>query len=1194
MVRNFVRSAAIVLLCTGIAGTAFAQVGEQGSITGTLTDPQGAVLPGVTVAALNTTTNVTRTAVTTEAGVYLLTGLVTGTYKVTFTMPSFKPSAREIEVRTGERLRVDIKLELGGLTDEIKVVAETPLLNTTTASRATIIDSDKVTNTPLNGQNPFMFVYAAPGVLGDSSRPSISYRPFDNGGMDQYNVNGGVGGSNRFLLDGTSNTNSEGGSAGNLGFVPSPDAVQEVRVDTNTYDAQFGRTGGGTVSVSVKSGTNRLSGTASYMHRDKSLNQNLYQNIQNNIPKTDLFHVNPVFTIGGPVILPKYDGRNKTFFFYSYEFLKSAIPDNANAQRTPTDLEMSGDFSQSVNGVAGGAIFDPLNGLAFPNNRIPAANSSPNCGRTISCLDPISMAYAQYMTRPNVAPDAQGNNFIASPNSRADVYNSHLVRVDHNFGDVRFFTRYGHNGRHEDRANSGRQNIAVTNDGHHYRWNDNLNGDLTWSLNPSTVSNLKVGWTRHERRDLNITEEFNSASLGYAPSYLDLIPRTNFMQPISIDNYNGANVGSAGNGFHTNDHVITVSEALTKLWGGHQFKVGGEYGMNFFDQGLAREGANVGAFNFTRNYTSNNPGFTGTTLPANAQGNALASFLIGYPRSQSITLAAVPDLHFNASYFGVYFQDDWRVSNRLTLNVGLRYDYEVPVREADNLIVDGFDYTSQNPLALQCTGCPAAAARPDIASNRADGGAGLANLKGGVLFADGRIYNADGNNFGPRVGVTYQLSEKMLLRGGYGKSFLSGLSDRGTQAGNTRATAYNPSINNNLTPASNLSQTIGLLYPTGLLQPLKNTQGLATNNGTNISFHIDDREIQAFQQYSAEIQYQMPWRSVVTMGYVGSRTDLRPITQQLNDLTPQQLALGDTFLNELVPNPFVGLLPGSSFNGQSGNNATIQRRQLLRPYPQFNDVSMQLIPEGRLWYNSLQAQWEKRLTHGVSMLVSYTFSRSWEETDPLNAGEPRYIQRSGNDRPHALRINGTWTMPTYQNHSAWVRHLAGGWQTAVVANIRTGGAVGMPNAVDVIGDVTIVNPTKGRWFNTCTIALDGSRNACADANDQRANDPGRAPLEPAFQVRPANALDTTGSRMDDVRSSFPAIIDMNFSKSIRLSQRVRSQIRVDLYNLTGAVQWPGPNTGGNNGITDFTTFGTVASTQSNDPRFVMLTFKILY
>ena len=297
---------------------------------------------------------------------------------------------------------------------------------------------------------------------------------------------------------------------------------------------------------------------------------------------------------------------------------------------------------------------------------------------------------------------------------------------------------------------------------------------------------------------------------------------------------------------------------------------------------------------------------------------------------------------------------------------------------------------------------------------------------------------------------------------------------------------------------------------------------------------------------------------------------------QLNDLTPQQLALGDTFLNELVPNPFAGLLPGSSFNGQSGNNATIQRRQLLRPYPQFDGVQKQLIPEGRLWYHALQAQWEKRMTQGVSMLVSYTFSRSWEETDPLNAGEARYTQRSGNDRPHALRLNGTWTMPRFEIAqrvgASSRRRLADGRRRPTSGPARPSG---VPDNVDIIGDVNIDNPTKGRWFNTCTLgARRHTRNACADAGvDERAADPGRAPLEPAFRVRPANALDTTGSRMDAVRVSSPPIIDMNFSKSIPLSARVRSQIRVDLYNMTGAVQWPGPT--GERGINNFTTFGTV-------------------
>ncbi len=1189
MLQRSVSTVVLALsLCAGLALPAQAQVGEQGSITGTISDPQGGVLPGVTVVAVNAVTNVSRTAVTTESGVYLVTGLGTGTYKVTYTMSGFRPAAREIEVRTGERLRVDLRLDLGGLTDEIKVVAETPLLNTTTASRATIIDSDKVEGTPLNGRNPYMFVFAAPGVLGDSSRPSISYRPFDNGGMDSFNVNGGVSGTNRFLLDGAPNTSSEGGGSGSLAFVPSPDAVQEVRVDTNTYDAQFGRTGGGTVSVSVKSGTNRYSGTASYMHRDKSLNQNLYQNIQNNIPKTELFHANPVFTFGGPVRLGKYDGRNKTFFFYNFEFLKSAIPDSANLQRTPTDLELGGDFSQSVNGIAGGSIYDPLTGQAFPGNRIPAAGSSPNCGITFSCLDPVSVAMTKYMVRPNAALDANLNNFIASPNSRADVYTSNLVRVDHNFGDLRFFSRWGRNGRHEDRANNGRQNIVVTNDGHHYRWNDNLNADFTWTMGPSIVSSLKFGYTRHERTDKNITEEFNSSSLGLAGSYLDLIPRSNFFQPISVTDYNGANIGSAGNGFHTEDQVFTISQTMTKILGRHQIKFGGEYGLNLFAQSLALDGANIGAFNFTRHYTSTTPATTGT-LTAGAQGNAFASFLIGYPRSQTITLAAVPELRYKAAYYGAYLQDDWRISSRLTLNLGLRYDYERPVSERDNLLVDGFDFSSRNPL--NCASCVAAAARPDIAANRTDSGAGLANLTGGVTFADGPIYNGDVNNLGPRVGLTYQISNSLVLRGGYGKTFLSGLAERGTQAGNTRATALNPSNDNNLTPASNLNQNRGLLYPGGLLLPLKNTTGLLTNVGTSVSFHTRDRENQEFHQYSAEAQYQLPWRSVVSVGYVGSRTNKRPLTVQLNDLTPAQIALGDAFLTALVPNPFAGLLPGSSFNGVSGNNATIQRRQLLRPYPQFDGVSMGLIPEGKLWYHALQTQWEKRLTRGVSMLVSYTFSRSWEETDPLNAGEARYKQLSGNDRPHALRINGNWTLPSFEGRGTWLRALAGGWQTGVVANIRSGAALGMPGSVDVIGPIKIDNPTLGRWFNTCTLGLDGSRNGCADPGvDDRVADPGRAPLQPAWALRPANALDTTGSRVNEVRVSSPPIIDMTFSRSFRLTDRVRTQLRVDLYNLTGAVQWPGPTTA----VTNFSTFGTVASTQNNDPRFVMLTFRLQY
>ena len=301
-------------------------------------------------------------------------------------------------------MRVDLALTVGGITEETRVVAETPLLETTTATRSQVIDKEKVENLPLAGRNPYALAYTIQGVTTQFTRPSISARPFDNGGMDAIAINGGRNRSNELLLDGAPNTSREGTSQGSLAFVPSPDAVQEVRVSTNTYDAQFGRTGGGVIAVSIRSGTNNLHGTAYYNHRDASLNSNLYENIVRGIPKEDLFHYNPGFSVGGPVVLPKYNGRNRSFFFYSFEGLKSGIPVSAG-ERAPTDLERNGDFSQS-----GVTIYDPFNAVngvpqPFPGNLIPRDR-----------MDPVAQNLLQYMVTPNSDRDAR-----ATTSSRAGI-----------------------------------------------------------------------------------------------------------------------------------------------------------------------------------------------------------------------------------------------------------------------------------------------------------------------------------------------------------------------------------------------------------------------------------------------------------------------------------------------------------------------------------------------------------------------------------------------------------------------------------------------------------------------------------------------------------------------------------------------------------------------------------------------------
>ena len=1142
MARRASIGALAAMICLGSSAPAWAQAGQQSSMTGTVIDAQGLVLPGVSVTAVNANTNVASVAVTTAAGVYLLPGLAAGTYRVTYTLSSFAPITRRVEVRTGDRLRIDITLQLSGLTEVVQVTDETPLLETQTATRSTVIDSASLESLPISGRNVFTLVHLTPGVLDDgSTRPSISRRPFDNGGMDNLSINGGVQRSNLFLLDGGSNSAAEGNGTGALAYVPPVEAVEEVRVSSNVYDAQYGRTGGGIVNVSVRNGTNRFSGSASYLHRGKSLGSQLYQD--RDLPKTDLYHYNPAFTIGGPVV------REKVFFFGSYEYLSSQIPNSSTLQRVPTPAQLNGDFS-----ALGTTMYDPLTRMPFPGNVIPADR-----------IDPVSRVIAGYMLEQNIEPDAQGNNYRAPSSSRGDLYHSFLGKVTQNIGSNRMFVTLAHNTRHELRARNGRSQITATGNPNHYRWNNTLSFDWTRPIGASMVSTLKAGWTNHNRRDgLEDGFTFDSATLGFNESYLDLIPRTEFFHPVTVTDYNGAAVGTATNAHLTLSNVINASYVLTKIAGRHQIKVGGEWASNIDETGISTGGAAVNAFGFTRHWTSARPNVT--NLTAADGGDAFASYLLGFPRTGGITLGVKETLNWNSQYFGVYVQDDWRVSDRLTLNLGLRWDAETPSRERDGLVVGGFAFDEPSPLV--CPECAAAAARPDI-NNPA-----LANLTGGLSFTDQGIYDTDWSNLGPRVGATFQVNPRLVLRAGAGVSYLNGSGERGTTNGITAATSYVQSLDGNLTPRTTLSETRGPLYPTGLIQPVGDSLGLLSNVGSTASFHTRAREIQRYLTYNAGFQLQLPWRSVLDVNYVGSRTENQGITLQLNELTDAQLAMGDAFLDEQVPNPFEGLLPGTSLN-----NATVARSQLLLPYPHFTSVSSGLNPMGRLMYTSLQTTWEKRLSHGVNVLLSYTWSDTRELTNPLNQGDPLFEQLTSNHRPHVFRISGGWIAPSFDTRHALMRGVLGDWRISTSTFIANGRTTNMPANVDVIGDYVLEHPTKARWFNTCTLGADGvTRSYCTSASEQ-----------PVFQFRPNNARDTTGARLEGVYQHAPVLVDLAFSKSFPGPRSSTFQFRVDMYNAFNTVQWGQPNTNPTQ-----TAFGTVSDNQSNDPRFAMLTFKMIF
>lgn len=1129
-------SSLLALICLAATTMAWAQAGEQGSITGNLTDAQGGALPGVTVSAVNLGTNVTTSGVTNASGVYLLTPITTGRYRVSFALPGFTTANREIEARAGDRLRLDVALTVGGMAEQVSVLAETPLLETTTATRSQVIDQALVENLPSSGRNPFALSHNVPGVVGEGgagNRQSISLRPFDNGGMDGISINGGVVRSNAFTLDGAPNTSREGGTSGSLAFVPSPDAVQEVRVATSTYDAQFGRTGGGTIAVTIRSGTNQYRGTGYYIHRDANLNANLYENVQRGIPKAEIFHYNPGGTIGGPI------KRDRTFFFYSYEGLKSGLP-AGGAQRTPTELERRGDFSQS-----GMVIYDVLNRV----NGVP----QPFAGNVIpqNRLDPVAMNLLQYMPMPNSEPDAAGNNyFFEAGNSRFDTYTSGILRVDHNLNaSHRIFGRYAHNGRRETRSYNGREPVARTG-GYHHRWNNVLSVDLTSTLTPTTVSTLRAGWTRHRRLDNSTAEDiggFDSATLGYPATFLAGLPQR--FVPVSVTDYGGAQVGQGGGQDGVADDFY-VQETLTQIRGRHQLKAGVEYrsAMSLVDNPY--RGATYGTFTHTRQFTSLRSNVN--NLTAADGGNAFASFLLGYTASGSVTRS--DPFNWRNSYVAAFFQDDWRVSNRLTVNLGFRWDYEIPTTERDNRVNAGFDPTA---LAAICEACPESGLPRE--------------LRGGLTFADGPIYDRDLNNFGPRGGFTFQLTPRTVLRGGYGLTFLPADTDRGTVTGFSRQTPYVASLDSGLTPANLLSNP----FPSGILQPIGADGGAATALGTAINYHTRGREIPEFHQYSIGVQQQLPWRSVLDVSFVGSATRKRGVSVPVNDLSAEQLALGDAFLNALVPNPFRGLMPDG---GALNTAATVQRRQLMRPYPQFGAMNEQLLPLGTADYAGLQISWEKRLSTGLHVLLSYTGSRSTEALAPLNQGEPLFDQLTSTHRPHVLRIAGGWNMPEFADRGWVMRNIVGGWQINAVTFLRSGVTVGMPANVDLIGDPTVANPTTARWFNTCTLTAAGTRQNCASDSEQ-----------PAFRIRAENALDTTGDRLEGVFQDDPFYVDFSFFKNIRMSQRVNFQLRVEMFNATNVVQWGGPQTNPTN-----TAFGAITENQANDPRSIQLQFRVSY
>jgi hypothetical protein len=1131
--------ALVVFLC--FAGPAAHAQDVGGALSGTVSDAQQGVLPGVGVTLVNDSTNATLHTTTNERGAYVFPFVPIGRYTLTASLDGFSTAKRSnLELRVADRLRIDLTLQVGAMSEVVTISGEAPLLETNTASRGQVISRDQVQDLPLLGRNPFMLATLSTGVQYAPALASRSNRPFDNGGMEAMSISGGRTFTNDFLLDGVPNTGTETNQPNNLSFVPSPDATAEFRVQTNIYDAQYGRTGGGVINVVLKSGSNQLHGAAYMYYRDAKLNANTFDANRLGQPKGDLYWSQPGLTVDGPVRIPGlYNGRDKTFFMYSWEQIHSEVP-FPQVYTVPTALERAGDFSQTR--TASGQpviIYDPLttrlvNGQfvrdPFPGNVIPANR-----------INPVARALLERVPLPNTS--SLTNNLLVPDNPRADKYNQHTLKIDQVISSShRFFVRLAWNKRSEINETAAFP-IEASPWYLHGRENVGASFDLTSTLSPSLVLSSRAGFIRHDFYIQVFGDNFDPAQLGFPASLSSQLRRQTFPR-VQMENYTtfgSVFVGNSGSIFTTSD-TWSWSETLSKSAGSHSLKLGGEFRVLVNDQ--ENPTSSFGVLNFTRAFTRAN------ALAADAtSGNSVASMLLGYPAGGGSPV--FPHFKYRNNYYALFLQDDWRLSRKLTLNLGVRWDYESPITEASGQQNRGFDETASSPFQVP----------------------GL-QLRGGLLFVDGqneRPFKRDLDNIQPRLGAAYQVTNRSVVRGGYGISYLPTF-DPSTANGFSTTTPLVASVDGGLTPAATLSNP----YPNGIDQPVGSSLGLATFLGRGFSFMDPGRTIPLVHQFSLGVQRELPGRLLVDVSYIGSRTRGLPVAKGINEITAEQLAQGNAMLAP-VANPFQGRLPGTAFNG-----ATVPQRQLLRPFPQFDGITHDRRSLGKADYDALQVRLEKRMSGGLQFLLSYTLARSMEEVAYLNPqdgwGQLHRVV-AGNDAPHRLQASATYRLPFFASAKGVTGALLGGWQLNAIVVAQSGLPAGASaGAVWTGADLSVPNPTRERWFNTCTETAAGARQNCASASE---------PV--AWRVQAPFTLRTLPVRFEDIRTRRPTLVDFSIFKTFNLSQRLRLQVRGEAFNLFNTPWFGGPNTN-----VTAPAFGSVTPTQANDPRNIQIGVRLSF
>jgi hypothetical protein len=1106
----------------------------------------------------NTATQIEVRTESNDSGGFLLPPVPPGTYEITATSSGFAAErVTGLTLEVGASKVIALVLQPASVHEVVQVEDTPPELTTDRPDRSVVIDRNLVADIPLNVRNPLQLINFSPAVTkGDDglSGQNVTSESRTN----TWRINGAKGSTTDIAVDGATDTTAYYNQAAGI---PGVEAVQEYRVMTSAYAPEFGHTSGGSITYALRSGANSFHGSVFEYLRNSAVDAPGFNANKAGQTITPFRRNQFGGTFGGPLQLPKlYHGRDKAFFFVSYEGLRDSVAGSFTGTM-PTALERAGDFSKTKDSNGNLIVmYDPATTrpdpsapagttryirTAFANNVIPSQS-----------INPIATKILSYYPQPNQAGVGQSstNNYFSSApgtnnNDRIDA------RVDHHISDRQLF--YAHLDWF---GNNIKENNYYGNYLASVMANDlipgfNIMAHHTWSITPALVFDHHFSWAHSESNRVEPIHVIPS-QFGFTASATPGI--TAQMTPqISMSRVSGL-----GNSYPFEDNESSVwqySGDVSWLKGKHTFKFGYDYRIypvQLWDpQQLA--------INATSNFT----GGPNPNAAAAASGSGIADLLLG---AAGVTSGFAPETKSRRHYYGFYAQDTARLLTNLTITYGLRMSYETGDIEQQNQL-NYLDLTSTNPLSGKVPGF-----------SNLIGGVGIPGLNG----TSRQVQLPQWPRFDPRIGVSYQATPKTVIRTGFGlfhhppaawEQFPNAL-------GTTRTVNSIAMQSDGVTPLFNM----GNPFPQGVPAAWGNSAGLAIALGQNITGPLRSREIPYQANWSFDIQRELPLKFVVTAAYVGNAGVHLMTPYQYNQIPDSALSLGSKLIS-VVPNPFYGVITDYT---STLSLPTVQYGQLLRPFPQFLNVKGINVGAGHSSYHAGQLTVERRFAQGLAVLLGFTYSKAIDNVGEMtsvagtrNGPQDDYClacdrARSDQNEPYSMRMAVRYDLPFGSSrrfiHSGIGSKVFGGWSLGAFATIDAGRpvAVSSPNNSSSFGGGSGMRPNA-----TGTAAsLPGGPQFCDNC----------LYFNPAaFTQTPQFAFGNVSRYLPDVNNPRTSNLDASLEKTNTITERFRLTFRAEAFNSTNHVVFAGPTTS----VTS-STFGRIVLSQANAPRQIQFSLRL--